>query len=365
MNSPQRLLIAFLCLPLLGGCASTLTMWDAKSYTPVLDTSNPEVQLHKGDVKITEGPDMEAQADWLYSQGYLLLGYSKFTHTVVPGFANKYAEMYGEKIGAGHVMQETPKKVSSDVYAYTVTFWARGRHFPLGAYYNDVPDQTRLYYPDSLREYLHDGRPVLIEDVVVNSPAAGAGLKAKELIIGMDGKPLNGAEDLDQRLRANSGQPIKLTLWSASGMRTVALQLGQVTTAENDIPGSESLFYRNPWELSDYKDFSYISHAFEQAVKDAMANYRAQQEAQRQAAYNAWQNSRISALEKSQDSSRRGAPPTRMGIPSSNVDMKNLLTQYNSGNSLGSAYGDLMSSWYFTHKSMWVPSVVGGSEYPM
>ena len=365
MNYPQRLFMPFLCLPLLGGCASTLTMWDAKSYTPVLDTHNPEVQLHKGDVNITQGPDMEAQADWLYSQGYLLLGYCKFTHTVVPNFANKYAEMYAEQIGAGSVMQETPKKVSSDVYAYTVTFWARGRHFPLGAYYNDVPEQTRMYYPDSLREYLHGGRPVLIEEVVVNSPAAGAGLKPKELIIGLDGKPLNGAEDLDKRLRAHSGQPVRLTLWGASGMRTVGLQLGQVTTAENDIPGSESLFYRNPWELSDYKDFSYISHAFEQAVKDSMAAYQAQRKAERQAAYNAWQNSRISALEKSQDNSSRRSPPTRMGIPSSNIDMKQWAAQFSSGNSLGSAYGDLMSSWYFTHKNMWVPSAVGGSQYPM
>ena len=41
----------------------------------------------------------------------------------------------------------------------------------------------------------------MVEDVVENSPAAAAGLKEGELIIGFDGMPLNGAGDLDLRLR--------------------------------------------------------------------------------------------------------------------------------------------------------------------
>ncbi|HYQ71894.1 MAG TPA: hypothetical protein VET88_08200, partial [Gammaproteobacteria bacterium] len=208
MTSLLRLFVACLCLPLLGGCASTLSMWHDKSYTPVVDVNDPEVQPYQGEVEITEGPDMKEQADWLYSQGYLLLGYSKFTHTVIPNFSNRYATMYAGLLGAERVMQETPKKISGDVYAYTVTFWARGRNFPFGAYYNDMPEDTRIFYPDSLREFLDGGMPVMIEEVVDDSPAAQAGLSQGELIAGVDGEPLKGAEDMDRRLVNSGGQEL-------------------------------------------------------------------------------------------------------------------------------------------------------------
>ncbi len=372
MKTLLQLFIAFSSLPLLGGCASTLSTWHDQSYIPVLDTSDPEVQLYEGDIEtIYEGPDMKSQADWLYSQGYLLLGYSKFTHTVVPGFSNKYAEMYGELIGAERVMQETPKKVSNDVYAYTVTYWARGRNYPFGAYYNDMPEDTRIFYPDSLREFLGGGMPVMIEEVVVDSPAAQAGLNKGELIAGINGQPLKGAEDMDRRLISSAGQQLALQIWGPGGMRTVPVQIGPIAGIDsNGYPGAEVHYYTAPWELNDYQDFSYISHAFQQAVNDSIAAYKAQQEAERQRAYEAYQNARISALENKQKShnpreanARGQASPNagRMGLTvGSDIDF----IYGGSGYTLGNAMSDASTSWYFHHKSMWVPSGSMGGNAP-
>lgn len=372
MKFLQHLFVSFLCLPLLGGCASTLSTWHDQSYISVLDTSDPEIQLYEGDIEITEGPDLKEQADWLYSQGYLLLGYSKFTHTVVPGFSNSYAEMYGELIGAERVMQETPKKVSNDVYAYTVTFWARGRNYPFGAYYNDMPEDTRVFYPDSLREFLDGGMPVMIEEVVVDSPAAQAGLNKGELIAGINGQPLRGAEDLDKRLISSAGQESTMQIWGPDGMRTVTVQIGQITGKDVAYPGAEVHYYIAPWELNDYKDFSYISHAFQQAVNDSITAYNAQQEAERQRAYEAYQNARISALENNnnlnsynprQARARGLTTPNagRMGLPVGS-DMN--FNYSGGGYSLGNAMSDASTNWYFHHKSMWVPSGSMGGSYP-
>lgn len=367
MKPVPTLVLALLCLPCLGSCASVLTRWHDDSYVSVLDPHDPEVEPHHGNVELTEGDDMDDQAEALYAQGYVLLGFSKFTHTLVPRFNAMYAKMYGEKLGAEVVMQQTPKKVGGNVYAYLVTYWARGRDFPFGAYYNDVPDDTRLYYPDSLRAFLDGGRPVLVEEVVEQSPAALAGVRPGELVVGLDGEPLQGAEDLDRRLIERSGKPTEVQLWGPDGLRTASLQLGQVaSSAGAKVPGAEALFYRDPWELHDYQDFSYISHAFQQAVNDAIESYKRQQEAARQQAYEAWQNARITQLEHQDVSTRPGTIPRRggdvgrMGIPVGN----GLDFAVSGGNDLGSAYAGLATDWYFTHKDMWVPTGGMGSQWP-
>ena len=278
MKLALRSLLTIALLPFLGACASTLSTWHNQSYINVVDATDTQVQLYDGNIEITEGPDLIGQADYLYSQGYVMLGYSKFTHTVVPGFANNYAEMYGEIIGAERVMQETPKQLASDVFAYTVTYWARGANYPLGAYYNDMPEDTRIFYPDSLREYLGGGMPVMIEEVVVDSRAAQAGLAKGELIAGVDGEPLKGAEDMDQRLMQSSGQTIEMQIWGPEGMRTVAVEVGATSTDDpNGYPGAEVHYFTAPWELQEYEDFVYISRAFTQAWNDSIAAYQAQQ----------------------------------------------------------------------------------------
>ena len=159
-----------------------------------------------------------------------------------------------------------------------------------------------------------------------------------------------------------------MTLWSAGGLRTILLQLGQVAPASEGVPGAGALFYRNPWELADYKDFGYISHAMEQAVRDSVATYQAQREARRQAACNAWQNSCISALEESHTCPARGprqrglATPPRMGVPMPGKFSGIAWSKgYGSNqNQSGSGYAGLLSSWYLTRRDMWVPNAVGG-----
>ena len=53
--------------------------------------------------------------------------------------------------------------------------------------------------------------------------------------------------------------------------------------------------------------------------------------------------------------------PGRIGFPAGG----NLNLNYGgSGNSLGSAMSDASTSWYFYHKSVWVPTGGMGSQHP-
>lgn len=178
---------------------------------------------------------------------------------------------------------------------------------------------------------------------------------------------------MDKRLISSAGQESTMQIWGPNGLRTVTVQIGQIANKDSvAYPGAEVHYYTAPWELHDYQDFSYISHAFQQAVNDSIAAYNAQQEAERQRAYEAYQNARISALENSQNSNNynprearaRGEAspnPGRMGLP---VGGNMNFSYGGSGYTLGNAMSDASTSWYFHHKSMWVPSGSMGGNVP-
>jgi membrane-associated protease RseP (regulator of RpoE activity) len=205
--------------------------------------------------------------------------------------------MYAKDIGAARVLQAEPQR-NGNVFAYTVTYWAKGKSFPLGAYYNDIPDETALYFPDSLRTAVGaDGRrPVLVEAVVAGTPAEAAGLRQGELLVAVDGSSLAGTADLDERIAQLAGREATLTVWGLAGLRETTCTLGpRFVGAEGH--GVEGLYYNRPWEFNDYANYQQYSQAFTQAWNDSIAAYRQAQEQSRRDAQLAYLGSEVSYLE--------------------------------------------------------------------
>ena len=291
---PRLLAATLLLLPT--GCASVLTTWHQKAYTPVVELDDPLIQKAESTRALEQVSDLAAAADELYSQGYVLVGYTKFTHTLAPGFQASYAKMYAERIGAERVVQAEPRQ-DGGVYAYTVTYWAKGRAFPFGAFTNDVPDETALYFPDSLRAALGEtGRPVLVEAVVAGSPAEAAGLEDGELIVAVDGEPIAGTRDLDALVPALANREVTLSVWGLAGLRETRCTFGDALVDADGI-GVEGLYYNQPWAFDEYASFQQYSQAMVDAWNSGIQAYQQQQEQARRDAQFAYLSSEVSHLQ--------------------------------------------------------------------
>ncbi|MBI3635722.1 MAG: Do family serine endopeptidase [Candidatus Rokubacteria bacterium] len=72
-----------------------------------------------------------------------------------------------------------------------------------------------------------DAKGVLVSEVVPNSPAARAGLKAGDIISEVDGKAVETPADLARTIGlSHAGKQTRLTLWSERAQKTVAVTLG-------------------------------------------------------------------------------------------------------------------------------------------
>lgn len=299
-STTTRLALARLALVTLlatgsSSCASVLTTWHDQAYTPVVELDSQLIERSGSTGEVQQTADLRASADELYSQGYVLVGYTKFSHTLIPNFQSMYARLYGEKLGAAHVLQEQPHQ-DGNVYAYTVTYWAKGKHFPFGAYYNDIPDETAMYFPDSLRAAMGEGRPVLVEAVVYNSPAELAGVVPGELIVAVDGEPIGGTDGLDALIPEAANREVTLTVWGLAGLRETTCTIGDRFVCAEGY-GTEGLYYNQPWAFEDYENFQQYSEAFSNAWHASFDAYAQAQEQARQDAQYAYMSSEMSYLQ--------------------------------------------------------------------
>lgn len=309
-------------LPLLSAsCASVLTTWHDQAYTTVVPATDPLVEAGGSPRDVEQVADLGAAADELYAQGYVLLGYTKFTHTLVPGFQAMYAKLYAGRIGAERTVQAEPQR-DGNVYAYTVTYWARAAEFPLGAYFNDVPDETALMFPDSLREQVAPGdRPVLVEAVVYGSPAEAAGVKSGELIVGIDGQSFAGCEGLDALVPTRANQEVTVTIWGLDGLRESTCTIGERVAGAGG-PGPEGLYFNQPWAFEDYRNFQQYSEAFTDAWHAGIEAQRQAEVRARRDADAAYMHSRTASLEgRIADLERQ---PSTRGTRGGGIDLQQL-----------------------------------------
>jgi len=75
-------------------------------------------------------------------------------------------------------------------------------------------------------------RGAVVVGVIPTGPAAAAGIRAREVIVSFDGRPIGSAADLSTALAGfTPGQAVQVGLVTTSGSRTVEVRLGQVPPA--------------------------------------------------------------------------------------------------------------------------------------
>jgi 2-alkenal reductase len=89
----------------------------------------------------------------------------------------------------------------------------------LGVSYQEVTPQAATYYNLPIGAY--------INSVKAGSPAARAGLKSRDIITKLDGRPLNSTGDLEQMVTSHApGDVVTLNVWRNGKTLTLKAKLG-------------------------------------------------------------------------------------------------------------------------------------------
>jgi serine protease Do len=100
--------------------------------------------------------------------------------------------------------------------------------------------QIQALTEDMARTYrMKDNKGALISDVTTDSPAEKAGLKADDVVIGVDGRPVEDNGDLSRYVASKApGTTVNLRVLRAGGEQTIAVLLGtfpdETADAESD-----------------------------------------------------------------------------------------------------------------------------------
>ncbi len=94
----------------------------------------------------------------------------------------------------------------------------------LGVWFQDVTTEMGEKFG------LENGNGVLISEVIKDSPAAQAGLKAGDIIVAIDGEEISGGSQFQQEIMYRSvGEKIEVTYIRESSRNTVTVELGERT----------------------------------------------------------------------------------------------------------------------------------------
>jgi serine protease Do len=97
----------------------------------------------------------------------------------------------------------------------------------LGVAIQDLSPELKAYY--SVRD--QDG--VLVTDVYPGDPADKGGIKAKDIILAVDGKPVSSSRDLSRRVAASPvGKRIPVSILREGKMKTVEISLAKRTDSQ-------------------------------------------------------------------------------------------------------------------------------------
>ncbi|MEL6728270.1 MAG: PDZ domain-containing protein [Pseudomonadota bacterium] len=149
--------------------------------------------------------DFDREVKEMFASGYMLIGYSKFTSSLVPAFAERNARIAGRKQGATVAILAPPERAAMNQHKYTMTYWrpAIGQEHFFGAFYGDAAPQ--------MIAFASCGRNLVTVDVVAKgSPAAEMGLQAGDGIMRFNDEPVPSAGRLDTLLLENANKPVSI-----------------------------------------------------------------------------------------------------------------------------------------------------------
>lgn len=201
------------------GCANP--MHYAWAYKPLYDANSGAFAPSPQTVDYREFDTINGLAEaelTLHREGYVMIGYVNMLSPQLTFIGRGGARQWGNSVGASHALH------TFGGGHYLATYWAKPKHLPLGAFYSDDVPQGAL---DAVATLFNHSSAVIIDVVVVDSPAFESGMQPGDLIIEVNGEPVVSSEALSATLQELSGQTAIFTIWSMleGGPRSAGIRL--------------------------------------------------------------------------------------------------------------------------------------------
>jgi membrane-associated protease RseP (regulator of RpoE activity) len=207
MKTTVYLAIPAWLILVLSGCANP--MHYSWAYVPLHDAKSSVFQPAAKNIDYREVADnadaiIEAESS-MHRDGYVMVGYVNMMSPQPKMIGRGGAKKWGEKVGASRVLHAYGKG------HYLATYWAKPKHFILGAFYkDDLPEDARV----ALKEGMDITGGVLVHSIVSDSPAFSAGIQPGDLLISLNGATIQNSAALDNMLKASQRTSVTFVIWS-------------------------------------------------------------------------------------------------------------------------------------------------------
>jgi hypothetical protein len=275
--SSWRILATVSVVLSLSACTTVQTTYFRVGYQELLKADHPALQRYEGTPAFTMVEDMTEKSLQIYSEGYVMLGYSQFVSPLLTGLAESYSTKWGAELHAAQVVLETPQPGPSNLHYFLVTYWAhlKPEQFSFGGYFSDLPDEL-------LQRIGKDLNMVVVEQVIPDTPAADAGLRPKDVILAVDGERVLTAKAFAQHVHENRGKEVRMSVSRHGKTREIPVRLAATSLPAAPEDKGTIRYLVAPWRNTEPTDWSQWSIAA--LTSQAIHSYQ-RYEQQRQLAY--------------------------------------------------------------------------------
>ena len=188
----------------------------------------------------------------MYGRGYAMLGYSQFVSPLLTSLAPSYATKYAAAMNAAYVVLETPRPGSSNLHGYLATYWAmvRPELSTFGSYIQNLPE-------DMLKRLGENYNRVMLRQIIPGTPAAGAGFKANDIVLAVNGVRVVSTDVFSKMLNENQGKEVLISIPRQGEL----LELPVILTVPVQVSNAGYGFYEAPWRNTEPTDWSSLSAA--------------------------------------------------------------------------------------------------------
>jgi hypothetical protein len=252
MATPVKRALLILAALLSSACTSMQTMYFASSYQAIANADDPLLVPHSGAPTFEQAGDLVERTPALWNEGYVLLGYSQVVSPLLTSLAPGYSTQWGTELGAARVVMQTPRPGESNLHYYLVTYWGKldPGALSLGATFRDLPEEV-------LKLAGREVNLVMINSVTPGTPAARAGVRRGDVVVGVDGERIPDARALTERVAARRGAQVVLNVLRRGEEIDVAVALA----APAARGASRVQFPLAPWLDGPVTDYSSLSAA--------------------------------------------------------------------------------------------------------